>query len=138
MFRILSDYFPTHKWDKSLLIERSKKAEQRYLFVLAKKLFPAFNTYEDYDHPKLEFPGTDYMVEIDVMIPELNIGIEYNGAQHFDELLGAFSPIEEYQGRDQMKVDLCRLQSISLITIPYWWDRCSLTLSRLIDSCLPK
>lgn len=60
--------------------------------------------------------------EIDCYNPELKLGCEYNGIQHYK-----FSPffhknIEAFknqQYRDHIKMDLCEKNGIRLIVVPY-------------------
>eukprot|EP01125_Pyxidicula_operculata_P017279 TRINITY_DN6048_c0_g1_i1.p1 TRINITY_DN6048_c0_g1~~TRINITY_DN6048_c0_g1_i1.p1 ORF type:complete len:420 (-),score=48.57 TRINITY_DN6048_c0_g1_i1:135-1205(-) len=62
--------------------------------------------------------------EIDIFIPELNIGFEYQGEHHFHDLHSAYGPastVHLYKTRDDLKRKLCRELGIVLIHIPYWW-----------------
>ena len=62
-------------------------------------------------------------MEVDIFIPSLNKIIEYQGRQHYDDLPSAFSQVELYQSRDQLKEYLCKKNGFDLIVIPYWWDQ---------------
>jgi hypothetical protein len=63
-------------------------------------------------------------MEIDILIPQLNLAFEYHGEQHhlFHFLQG--HP-EEQQRRDAEKRIKCDEVGITLIEVPYWWDRSS-------------
>ena len=85
---------------------------------------------EDYKHSKLVFPGTQRGMEIDVFIPELNLGFEYQGEQHFQDI-GYFGPKMQYTARDNHKREACESQGITLVEIPYWWNRLIYLLFKL-------
>lgn len=61
-------------------------------------------------------------LEIDCFCPELRLGVEYNGVQHykyvpyFHKTRDAF---RNQQYRDYMKRDLCRKNGINLIEVPH-------------------
>jgi len=62
-------------------------------------------------------------VEIDIFIPELKLGFEYQGEHHFEENSRAgFGSIEEQKFRDEKKIKICSEFGISIIIIPYWWN----------------
>ena len=60
-------------------------------------------------------------LELDIFIPELNLGIEYQGQQHFYpiELWGGQEALIAQQERDSRKRKLCRLNNIKLIEVDY-------------------
>lgn len=61
-------------------------------------------------------------LELDFNIPELRIGVEYDGEQHFDKKLceEVFkSNFEELKKRDRLKEKLCKKKNITLIRIKF-------------------
>ena len=103
---------------------RLKKSEQRWLFLCIKKIYS--NIYlilEDYVSSSHTFENSGIGIEIDIFIPALNLGLEYNGEQHYDDIPGSFSYIELYKDRDIEKKDICGNSEINLKLIPYWWDK---------------
>lgn len=64
-------------------------------------------------------------MELDFYIPELSIGFEYQGEQHY-RVLGAsgdsVEPLDLQRNRDQQKKEQCQKLGITLIAVPYWWD----------------
>lgn len=77
----------------------------------------------------LRNPLTGRCLEIDAYHPGLNVGIEYNGIQHykFPNHLHSNTEIgrkafEAGQSRDRLKHRLCKLRGLKLIEIPYWVD----------------
>lgn len=61
-------------------------------------------------------------MELDIFIPSLNLGLEYHGEQHFQDVQ-YFGPKQQYTTRDTHKREACEAQGITLIEVPYWWDR---------------
>ena len=83
-------------------------------------------------HEKLIFSESKKPMEFDILIPKLNLAIEYYGEQHYLFHFLQGDP-EEQQRRDSEKRIKCAEEGITLIEIPYWWDRNS---SKLINSYL--
>lgn len=85
------------------------------VFNIVKSLYPEFHTVHHYRPTFLNG------LEIDVFVPELNLGIEYQGIQHFKPLshLGGTEAFEKLQFRDEVKRNLCQKQGIRLIYINY-------------------
>jgi hypothetical protein len=85
------------------------------VFNIVKSLYPEFHTVHHYRPEYLNG------LEIDVFIQELNLGIEYQGIQHFRPLshLGGKEAFEKLQFRDELKQKLCQKQGIRLVYIDY-------------------
>ena len=122
-FPFLSTSFPTEKWAKSQSSSRDKKSKQRSLFISLYSLFKQnnFQIIENYRHDFI-ISNLNYKMELDFFIPSLNMAIEYQGEQHYDDIPSGFSGIELYRQRDQRKLFCCNYLNINLIEIPYWWD----------------
>ena len=58
---------------------------------------------------------------IDVYIPSLKIGIEYQGRQHYEpiEHFGGQEHFEQQQSNDKKKKALCKKHGVKLIAWPY-------------------
>jgi hypothetical protein len=71
----------------------------------------------------LKNPVTGENLELDLYNEELNLGIEYNGVQHykFNSFMHKDSNdrFQNQQYRDLIKKDLCEKKGIKLITVPY-------------------
>ena len=64
-------------------------------------------------------------LEIDFFYPQLKLAIEYQGIQHYSPttFLHNISSHEQRFAFDQQKSHLCKEKGITLVTIPYWWDK---------------
>lgn len=60
-------------------------------------------------------------VELDVYVEELKLALEYHGAQHYTSFFT--QSMENQSKRDKNRRELCEQLGITLIEIPYWWDR---------------
>ncbi len=60
-------------------------------------------------------------LELDIFVPSLNLGFEYQGQQHFHpvEIWGGSKGLEDLQERDAHKAKLCGTYGIDLIAIDY-------------------
>ena len=63
-----------------------------------------------------------YGLELDGYCKELNLAFEYNGQQHYDFISYFYKTTDELEKRidsDQIKLSLCIVNDVKLITIPY-------------------
>jgi len=60
-------------------------------------------------------------LELDIYVPDLRLGIEYQGQQHFHaiEAWGGSTALARVQHNDGRKVELCRLAGVTLLTVDY-------------------
>lgn len=58
--------------------------------------------------------------KFDFFLPDFNLGIEYNGEQHYQEKTGFFDGLKKTQKRDKTKREYCLRHNIELLVIPYW------------------
>src|SRR5690349_19831418 len=79
------------------------------------------DVFEDYEHPELFFSSGRRM-QLDVYIPNEQLALEYQGEQHFYDAYN-IGPQWNYQQRDQEKRLACKKHGITIIEIPYWWNR---------------
>ena len=91
-------------------------ANETLLFQLVCELFPDKRIIRNYRPSILNF------LELDVFIPDLNIGIEYQGIQHFEpvEHWGGQKALEKVRERDRLKKELCDENSIKLLYFYYY------------------
>ena len=93
--------------------------------------------YEDYRHPDLKFIGTHVQMQLDVFVPSLSLAFEYQGEHHFAQL-HFFAPQERVGSRDQAKREACKHYGITLIEIPFWWNKKVESLVQIIQQANPK
>lgn len=77
-----------------------------------------FNTHKCIRHCRPDFLEG---LEIDIFIPELKIGFEYNGVQHYKPVShwGGEESFRRQQDRDKRKKELCKQNNVELIIIKY-------------------
>jgi hypothetical protein len=85
------------------------------LYYIIKKLFP--------EHEVLRHYRPDFLngLELDVFIKELNVGIEYQGIQHYKPIKhwGGSDGLARLKHRDKKKKVFCRQNNVSLIYFEY-------------------
>jgi hypothetical protein len=132
VYGILRAVYPGYKWNQRLFTLWDRKVES-LMYMYANKLFGHLGSvYLKYQHPQLQYPDTNSAMEFDVFIPFLSVALEYQGAPHFDSLTEN-PPFVNYSAKDKVKRAVCSSAGVSLIEIPYWWDR---TLDSLLTSIL--
>jgi hypothetical protein len=60
-------------------------------------------------------------MQLDICIPEVNLGFEYQGEQHY-QYHYLYGSAEAQQLRDKEKIEAFRSAGITVIEIPFWWD----------------
>jgi hypothetical protein len=90
----------------------------------------------NYKHPNLRFEKTDRMMELDIYNHGNRIAFEYQGHQHFEFHYQSGSG-DVRMNRDNTKRMACKMENITLIEIPYWWDRKMESLYDIIKNIRP-
>jgi hypothetical protein len=67
-------------------------------------------------------PETGEYAEIDIYMPSLALGIEYQEKHHYITSDQVHVPLQKTQTRDALKRKLIEEKGITLVTIPFWWD----------------
>ncbi|MBW1959533.1 MAG: hypothetical protein JRI63_13595 [Deltaproteobacteria bacterium] len=98
-------------------------ANETLLFQMISEILPDEELIRHYR------PGFLDNLELDIFIPSLNIGIEYQGLQHFEPIQhwGGETALERTKERDSRKKALCRKNGIDLIYF-YYTEELSSTL----------
>jgi len=119
-FKIISSYHIGNKEEKeknkiySLISKRVWRCEEK-VYRIVRELFPD-KLIRRHDRRKLKG------LELDMYLPELRLGIEYDGEQHYNREIceGIFkSDFDAQIRRDRKKDKLCRRGKIILIRIKY-------------------
>lgn len=85
------------------------------LYYIIKKLYPEMTINRHYRPDILEG------LELDIYIKDFNLGIEYQGIQHFEPIKhwGGNEGLEKTKSRDKKKKELCDLNNIKLVYFNY-------------------
>lgn len=67
----------------------------------------------------------------------MKLAFEYQGVQHYKDTL-MLGEVSERQFKDQQKRNECERLGISLIEIPFWWDRRKESLIEFIKQQRPE
>ena len=59
---------------------------------------------------------------MDIFLPNEKLAFEYQGEHHYHDLYSMGSLWQQIQ-RDKEKKEICKQNGITLIEIPYWWDK---------------
>jgi len=62
-----------------------------------------------------------HRLELDVYIPDLCLAFEYQGEPHY--LTSVYGSHKHKQENDERKAGITKDMGITLITIPFWWDK---------------
>lgn len=82
---------------------------ERLLRGFVKKCFPNYEILNNYRGVGIINPDTNQPLEIDIYIPRLRLGFEFNGKQHLID--------EAQKNRDKIKRQQCKEKGILLITV---------------------
>ena len=108
-------------WDKSKFFKGLK--HQKKLYQALKKMYP--NHEVIWNHKSdIKFSNSGKKIEIDIFLPELKIGFEYQGEQHYKPIpiFGGKKGFEKTLRRDKEKMSLCTNAGIKLYLVPYTWN----------------
>src|SRR4051812_7730202 len=85
---MLSVMYPEEKWNADLFLGRGfRRSTQRWLRETLKVLFPGEEILEDFDVDELILKTSDVErpTELDLFLPQLKLGFEFQGSQHYEE-----------------------------------------------------
>lgn len=85
------------------------------LYYIVRSLFPDMTVLRHYRPDFLQG------LELDIFIKELNVGIEYQGIQHFEPVAhwGGMEALQNLKARDKKKEEICNSQDVPLIYFRY-------------------
>ena len=136
LYKSLKQFYPSEKWKKENIICRNKKSVQRLLFAFTQKIYPSLLIFENYFHPKL-ISIDNSILELDIYIPALQLTLEYQGEQHYDDMPAAFAMSEFLQRRDEIKERIASDYALKIVYIPFWWDHSLSSLQSSLQSSVP-
>ncbi len=135
---VLQLIYPSENWE---FLEGNRSTWSKSQTLLAElvtdilQVTPA-DIKVNYKHPALHFSQSTRSMELDIYIPSLALAFEYQGEHHYQFHYLYGSP-ELHQQRDQEKRALCQRARITLIEIPYWWNKEKGSLLATIHKCRP-
>lgn len=129
---LLTKAYPEHSWDLSKLSKKNKRAEQRALLTTVRKMFASEEIVEEYSHAELVFPKTNSRISIDIYLPNLKIGFEYQGKQHRRDINVPGAAASQLE-RDIDKLAICSAAGIKIIMVPDSWDGTEASLRDLLS-----
>jgi hypothetical protein len=136
METLLTDAFPSYNWDiNKLRAHYPERASQRWLKVTAQNLFPNSELFENFRYQKV-CSNDEPKMEFDLFLPKEKLAFEYQGEHHYYDVYHVGNHWERTQ-RDKAKKELCEREGITLINIPYWWDKASESLAATIFELRP-
>ena len=93
-------------------------ANETLLFSIIRSIFTDFNDSEFIRHYR---PNWLEGLELDIYIKRLNLGVEYNGQQHYNpiEYFGGLDSHREQVERDRRKARLCKERGLNLLIVKY-------------------
>ena len=107
---------------------KSKWKHERMLFELVKSIYP--DTIYQY-HSK--WLGRQ---SIDIFIPQLSVGIEYQGIQHYEpiDIFGGKEGFLKRQELDNRKKELCLKNNVKLIEWNYNLEPTKINLQKMLSN----
>ncbi|MDD6400032.1 MAG: NUMOD1 domain-containing DNA-binding protein [Lachnospiraceae bacterium] len=98
------------------------------LFMLVKSYFP--NTIYQYRSTWLEGQS------LDMYIPELSMGIEYQGMQHYEaiDVFGGEEGLKNARRRDEMKREKCKEKGVKLVEWNYKTDITDISFIEILNN----
>ena len=132
--RAITDCFPDYNWQIENFFQM--RTNQKRVYNIVKEIWE--DAVWEYKHPALIYNKSGFKMELDVWIPCIKVGIEYQGEQHFFPIKhwGGELAFEAVQKRDQEKREACKLIGIKLIEVPFTWDGHKKSLIEQIQSVL--
>jgi len=131
---LLQKYFPESRVARPSNFRKRLRLSkgQQMLLNAVRSLLPSETIVENHLLSRGEFRP----FEIDIFLPRLSLGLEYQGQYHFQHSFIFGSP-EVVQKRDEAKKALCADMGITLIEVPFWWDRSIATVAATIHKYRP-
>jgi len=114
LFKLLKKVVPDHKWDLCCFLSQQKKSSQRMVEKLLERYLPKNTVVAN----NKMVHGCGEM-EIDIFVDEVALGLEYQGAQHYEEVY-CVGKLDSMMERDERKEKSCNEMGITLIQLPFW------------------
>lgn len=131
--KALMDLMPNENWRPELFDKKSKS--QQRMFQLLGQIFPGEEIIYNFRSEEVRFSNSNRKMEIDVFLPGLKLGFEYQGEQHYMsiEYWGGEASLSAIRARDAEKISAFAESGITIIEVPYTWNRTRDGLESLIN-----
>eukprot|EP00026_Physarum_polycephalum_P001298 Phypoly_transcript_01299.p1 GENE.Phypoly_transcript_01299~~Phypoly_transcript_01299.p1 ORF type:complete len:1145 (+),score=200.33 Phypoly_transcript_01299:2-3436(+) len=73
-------------------------------------------------HVNVKYPVTGSNLEVDVWIPDLNLGFEFQDLYHYTPTWYSHKTLAQIQGKDIIKYGILMNLGISVVIVPCWWS----------------
>ncbi len=117
--KVLESVYPEYDWNQ-FIPDSSNQNPYYYASVVAKSqhqlyntlrnLLPHLDVYHNYKHPDVYSSDTTKRLELDVYIPSLGLGFEYQGKQHYED-----NPLFGDKETHQKRVSIAVVATFALI-----------------------
>ena len=116
--KILQYCFPKYPW----LVEKFGKTSkfEIQLFKIIKKLLKKNKVVHRYRSKKCRFKKSNRPMELDIFLPEFNVGIEFQGSQHYFAKWGKHN-LKDIKSRDREKKRTFKKNGIKVLEVNYKW-----------------
>jgi len=119
----LKKFYPELQFEEKYMLSGGyKKGLQRHLGFVIREIFPNEEVREDYLHPQLIYEKTKSPMQLDYYLPNLAMAFEFQGVQHYNET-PIYGAVKLRLKKDEEKEERCKEKGISLILVPFWWNR---------------
>jgi len=114
--QLLREYYPHVKWPQLETPTEIKAAQRRLKKAVLKMFGEKKSCVEDHQIK------TD--TELDIYMLPFSLALEYQGEQHYllKRTIYVFKDLGVAE-RDEMKAHFCNVVGISLIHVPFWWEK---------------
>ena len=109
------------RWNTHVAKANASKLHKS-VFDTVRERFPGFTVNQEYPIEVFDENEKKHVLYLDFFIPEMNVGIECQGKQHFEPNSHFFSGKEEFEKakkNDRLKAQWCEMNSIALVEIRY-------------------
>eukprot|EP00026_Physarum_polycephalum_P003871 Phypoly_transcript_03887.p1 GENE.Phypoly_transcript_03887~~Phypoly_transcript_03887.p1 ORF type:complete len:285 (-),score=23.23 Phypoly_transcript_03887:1281-2135(-) len=115
--------YPSHDWSLGEWVGSVALLNQHYVASLLRRHLPGVEVLENFKHKPSQFDHSGNAMSIDVFIPSLSLGLEYNGAQHYHDTNSAFlTSASNPKKHDALKLAQFLAAKYTFIHVPWWWD----------------
>jgi hypothetical protein len=88
---------------------------------IIQSIFPTHPLALNFRSLDMKFVDTRKKAELDVYIPSLALAFEHQGEQHYG--LHLWGQTQRVVKNDEEKRDICKRLGITLIEVPFWWNK---------------